>query len=189
MGPLFFLRGAIFPPSACIFPEAGPPSFAQKPVHPSGGRDSNSLKCHGWNPGTRIADKQFRCANGGLSPTPWPGNLIELETIMERPAISTQSQAIQTDHLLPRVPPGFVAHRVERSGFHKAVVEFKRSLIETTLRQTEWNRTRAAKSLGLQRTYLLRLMRELRVKALPSRRNGRSLLEPVGARERESKRD
>jgi DNA-binding NtrC family response regulator len=70
------------------------------------------------------------------------------------------------------------------------VVEFKRSLIENTLRQTEWNRTRAAKFLGLQRTYLLRLMRDLCVKAPPPRRNGRSLLAPAGAREsRETKRD
>ena len=48
-------------------------------------------------------------------------------------------------------------------GFHGAVSEFKRRLIEATLTQSGGNRTRAAKALGLQRTYLLRLMREFQV--------------------------
>jgi ABC-type methionine transport system permease subunit len=35
------------------------------------------------------------------------------------------------------------------------VTEFKRRLIETTLTELDGNRTRAARALGLQRTYLL----------------------------------
>jgi DNA-binding NtrC family response regulator len=49
------------------------------------------------------------------------------------------------------------------AGFHGAVSEFKRRLIETTLTELGGNRTRAARALGLQRTYLLRLMREFQV--------------------------
>jgi hypothetical protein len=45
-------------------------------------------------------------------------------------------------------------------GFHGAVTEFKRRLIEATLCQWGGNRTRSARALGLQRTYLLRLIRE-----------------------------
>ena len=48
-------------------------------------------------------------------------------------------------------------------GFHGAVTEFKRRLIEATLVQLGGNRTRTARALGLQRTYLLRLMREFGV--------------------------
>jgi len=48
-------------------------------------------------------------------------------------------------------------------GFHGTVSEFKRRLIEATLTQSGGNRTRAAKALGLQRTYLLRLMREFQI--------------------------
>lgn len=48
-------------------------------------------------------------------------------------------------------------------GFHGAVSEFKRRLIESTLTELGGNRTRAARALGLQRTYLLRLMREFEV--------------------------
>lgn len=52
-------------------------------------------------------------------------------------------------------------------GYHGAVHEFKRRLIEATLHQLRGNRTHAARALGLQRTYLLRLMRELHVAAPP----------------------
>lgn len=48
-------------------------------------------------------------------------------------------------------------------GFHGAVTEFKRRLIEATLFQLDGNRTRTARALGLQRTYLLRLIREFGV--------------------------
>jgi DNA-binding NtrC family response regulator len=53
-------------------------------------------------------------------------------------------------------------------GFHGAVSEFKRRLIEATLAQSGGNRTRAAKALGLQRTYLLRLMREFEIRIPPA---------------------
>ena len=53
-------------------------------------------------------------------------------------------------------------------GFHGAVCDFKRRLIEAALTQSGGNRTRAARALGLQRTYLLRLMREFEVRIPPS---------------------
>lgn len=66
-------------------------------------------------------------------------------------------------------------------GFHGAVTDFKRRLIEATLTELGGNRTRAARALGLQRTYLLRLMREFAVHvpagAVPPRRAA----EPPGA--------
>jgi len=53
------------------------------------------------------------------------------------------------------------------AGYHGAVFEFKRRLIEATLHQARGNRTHAARTLGLQRTYLLRLIRDLGVAAPP----------------------
>jgi hypothetical protein len=60
-------------------------------------------------------------------------------------------------------PPTPVAGPRPPLGFHGAVSDFKRRLIEATLTQAGGNRTRAARALGLQRTYLLRLMREFEV--------------------------
>lgn len=66
-----------------------------------------------------------------------------------------------TQAVLPVAPKPVV-------GFHGAVSDFKRRLIEATLAQAGGNRTRAAKALGLQRTYLLRLMREFEIHVPPS---------------------
>lgn len=103
---------------------------------------------------------------------------------MEHATISPQGPAAQSDPVFP----GSTGDNIEHYGFHQAVVGFKRALIESTLRQTEGNRTRAAKCLGLQRTYLLRLMRDLSIQAPPPRRNGRRVLAPV-QESREPKRD
>jgi len=65
--------------------------------------------------------------------------------------------------------------------YHGAVSDFKRRLIEATLRDAHGNRTHAARALGLQRTYLLRLIRELGVAAPPPppRRRGRAASPPA----------
>ena len=61
----------------------------------------------------------------------------------------------------------------EPTGYHDAVSHFKCRLIEATLRQMRGNRTHTARALGLQRTYLLRLIRDLRVAAPPAPARGR----------------
>jgi transcriptional regulator with GAF, ATPase, and Fis domain len=66
------------------------------------------------------------------------------------------------------VPPPVPAVPKAVVGFHGAVGEFKRRLIEAALAQAGGNRTRAAGALGLQRTYLLRLMREFQIHVPPS---------------------
>ena len=77
-------------------------------------------------------------------------------------------------HPPPLAPRAVPASR-RAQGFHGAVSEFKRQLIEVTLRQMGGNRTLAARVLGLQRTYLLRLMRRLGVAVPPPGRRGRIL--------------
>jgi DNA-binding NtrC family response regulator len=75
---------------------------------------------------------------------------------------------------LPRLPKGLstIASPPEMParplpGFHGAVSDFKRRLLEATLTQAGGNRTRAARALGLQRTYLLRLIREFEIRVPP----------------------
>jgi DNA-binding NtrC family response regulator len=80
-------------------------------------------------------------------------------------------------NLTPSLTPSLtgVSPAAERAlGYHGAVCDFKRRLIEATLHQVRGNRTHAARALGLQRTYLLRLMRELRVAAPPPPPRGRA---------------
>ncbi len=61
--------------------------------------------------------------------------------------------------------------------------DFRRKLLEHEMVVAEGNRTRAAKSLGLQRTYLLRLLKELECTVPPVRRdwpNGRKREKTAG---------
>ena len=52
---------------------------------------------------------------------------------------------------------------------HEAVRQFKRDLITMALEATRGNRSEAARRLGIQRTYLQRLIRELEIHVPPGR--------------------
>ena len=58
--------------------------------------------------------------------------------------------------------------------YQKRVDTFRRQLLTEILKACCGNRTRAAKCLGLQRTYLLRLIRIYRVDVPPERRRNGS---------------
>ena len=85
-------------------------------------------------------------------------------------ALTSQDSILRNGFTKPAapVPPAAPAPPKPVVGFHGAVGEFKRRLIEATLAQAGGNRTRAARALGLQRTYLLRLMREFQIHIPPS---------------------
>ena len=58
-------------------------------------------------------------------------------------------------------------------GWHAQVRGFRRRLLTAALEQAGGNRTYAARALGLQRTYVLRLIQELDVAVPPpARRRG-----------------
>lgn len=57
--------------------------------------------------------------------------------------------------------------------WHEEVRRFKRGLLTSALRAAGGNRTHSARALGLQRTYLLRLIRELDVDIAPPPRGRR----------------
>ena len=52
-------------------------------------------------------------------------------------------------------------------GYHDAVRSFRRRLLRHALSTTGGNRTRAARLLGVQRTYFMRLIRDLGADDIP----------------------
>jgi DNA-binding NtrC family response regulator len=101
----------------------------------------------------------------------WPGNVRELENVIERAAVLAEGPEVTGRDLPAEIreagPADGVAREVART-YHAAVEEFKRGLIASTLRRTNGNRTRAARLLGLQRTYLARLIRDLGLAGPPA---------------------
>jgi DNA-binding NtrC family response regulator len=78
----------------------------------------------------------------------WPGNVRELRNALERAAILCDGGLIRPEHLALEAtgkPPGAACT-------HLGTIE--REIIAQVLRECRWNRTRAAKRLGITRTQL-----------------------------------
>jgi DNA-binding NtrC family response regulator len=95
---------------------------------------------------------------------PWPGNVRELENAIERAVVLADGPEIGLRDLPAEVRETGLAGGLIRDGarsFHASIEEYKRGLIASALRRASGNRTQAARMLGLQRTYLSRIIRDL----------------------------
>lgn len=94
----------------------------------------------------------------------WPGNVRELENVLVRAVILCQDGVIGPAHLrLSGVRVHADEHMPEAaagSSYYDAMDRYSRKLIEEALRQSGWNQTKAAKTLGIQRTFLSKLLRQ-----------------------------
>jgi DNA-binding NtrC family response regulator len=86
-----------------------------------------------------------------LSDYPWEGNLDELEAALESAIAATQPHLID-ETLLPSRVRYAALKSIPASGIDlpQLVDDFERGLIETALRQTNNNQTKAAALLGLR---------------------------------------
>jgi transcriptional regulator with GAF, ATPase, and Fis domain len=116
--------------------------------------------------------KLSRDAGERLATYWWPGNVRELQNTMERAVILADGAAISADALqLPlaqpdanSLPAGMLPDNFSWAGSleqvsERAVAHVERTMIETTLRECKWNKTRAAEKLGVSPKTLLAKMR------------------------------
>jgi PAS domain S-box-containing protein len=97
----------------------------------------------------------------------YPGNVRELENILEHALIVSQEDAIQTSHL-PEYLQQRDAHRKylpDDNGRYAATAADggERERILAMLRQHNWHRVKTARSLGMDRTTLWRKMKKYRL--------------------------
>jgi DNA-binding NtrC family response regulator len=100
----------------------------------------------------------------------WPGNVRELANTIERAVVLCAGETITpADLALPGAHPPPRSHDPipvgEADGFHEQVNAYRRQVLVTALRRTNGNHTHAAKLLGLHRTYFLRLLQKLNIRA------------------------
>jgi DNA-binding NtrC family response regulator len=96
----------------------------------------------------------------------WPGNVRELENAIERAVtLSTDSDIQPHDLPIFESVPGAGAEPEAEGSYHAAVLAYKRHLLQEALAHSDGNQSRAAQALGLQRTYLSRLLKELGIRA------------------------
>ncbi|MFP4533056.1 MAG: sigma-54 interaction domain-containing protein, partial [Desulfobacterales bacterium] len=89
----------------------------------------------------------------------WPGNVRELQNALERAVVMGNGKELRPENLpmlysvestMDDIPVGL--------SLQEAVDEFKKKFIQLNLKNTSGNQTKAASLMGIQRTYLSRLI-------------------------------
>ncbi|MBI2529104.1 MAG: sigma-54-dependent Fis family transcriptional regulator [Candidatus Rokubacteria bacterium] len=112
-------------------------------------------KVHGIHPDAMALLARYR----------WPGNVRELENVIERAVIMVEGD----DQILPEDLPGdLVSEPVVPAGPMDGVREAERDVILRALRECNWNRSLAAKRLGIGRRTLYDKLTRLGILLHPS---------------------
>jgi two-component system response regulator HydG len=115
-------------------------------------------------PVTRIADDALQA----IVRYRWPGNIRELENVLERAVIVTTSDTL-TVHDLPADVGGPAAMAPPEGGVIEAM---ERTLIEKVLAECDWNKSRAARRLGVGRRTLYSKAAKYGIRLDPDREKG-----------------
>lgn len=93
----------------------------------------------------------------------WPGNVRELENAVERSVVIAQHDRILPEDLL--LHPGDSAQEARYQGrtLKESLRSFKRQFIRGALQRHGFNHTETAEELGIQRSYLSKLVKDLKI--------------------------
>ncbi len=91
----------------------------------------------------------------------WPGNVRELENTVERAVVLGSSEFVLPEDLPESLLETWQPPDTEEGGYHEQVRLSKRQIIIRALEECGGNQVQAARSLGLNPTYLSRLIRNL----------------------------
>jgi len=127
-------------------------------------------------------DSIARDAMEALSHFEWPGNVRQLENVIQAAVIATDTDTVTYRDLpemgkpqeVPRVPPGTSEglKRLKKELRLKAVERVEKDFLIHALQRNDWNVTRAAKDVGMQRTNFQTLMRKYSVSATRGKAKG-----------------
>jgi DNA-binding NtrC family response regulator len=103
-----------------------------------------------------------RPAISALEEYEWPGNVRELQNVIERAVVICDTAEVTIEHLPSQFAAWEAAEHVSTS-FEEEVRSFKRRLIQRVLGDHGNNKLQAARTLGIARSSLHRLIDELQV--------------------------
>jgi DNA-binding NtrC family response regulator len=93
---------------------------------------------------------------------PWPGNVRELENVIQYGIIMAQSDVLRPSDLPVTLKSEAIpdsADCIPGGSFERQIRDYKIRLAEKAVRENDGNKTLAARSLSISRTYLHRLLR------------------------------
>ena len=122
------------------------------------------------------------CSSAGLTPDAraalvghdWPGNVRELHNALERAIILCDGELITAEHLSLQGSSVVAPRRLPR------LSDVERRTIEQVLSESEGNKSKAARRLGITRTQLYGRMRKYGLETAPSARSGRRTGDDAG---------
>jgi DNA-binding NtrC family response regulator len=90
----------------------------------------------------------------------WPGNVRELLNVVQRAVVLSEGSTVELSQLPAALRNGCDTQQFTLS-YEEEVREFKRRLILRTLRECGWRKAESARTLGVARGYLHRLINQL----------------------------
>ncbi len=97
-----------------------------------------------------------------LSAPPWPGNLDELRSVLERVLRAAPAGAIRQEDVLAHLPiDGAFSRIAPVISLRDARRQFEREYIASVLERHRWRMSEAARTLGIERANLYRKTRQL----------------------------
>jgi DNA-binding NtrC family response regulator len=91
----------------------------------------------------------------------WPGNVRELANIIERALVLGSGPTITLDDVPGRIAAGWTTPAQDAQSYREGMNAARKELILKALAKTHGNRSAAAKLLGLEAKYFLKLMKSL----------------------------
>lgn len=89
----------------------------------------------------------------------WPGNIRELDNAIARAVVLGVEEEISAD-LLGLGGSKDELEELDNLPYHEALDRFGTHILEQAMRRSHWSQTKASELLGLQRTYLSRLIKQ-----------------------------
>lgn len=93
----------------------------------------------------------------------WPGNVRELENVVERGVVIARDLYLSPADLMIHNAESTTNEVYRDKTLKDAINIFKKHFITSILEKSNWKQTTAAKQLGIQRTYLSKLIKELEI--------------------------